>query len=162
MILQLIFHCAKKFHEWDFNKQHLDAFVRNGYLSQVEIDQISTIDLQDRFKHNENCPVSFVEIQADDPSCTCLHSPYKNITDKWTMFNAFQYVMYNRPTKSNKTNHSSISQQHYYLFLYQIVLTRILMIVEFDWDLAQLDRYKQYIYLTIETLFSTTLIVYFR
>ena len=44
---------------------------------------------------------------------------------------------------SDQTNHSFKWRNYYYLIFYQTVFNTFLMIVEFNWDLAQLTRDKQ-------------------
>lgn len=157
-LVSMIFHPSKTFHGWNLNRQHLNAFVRIGYLTQSKLDQITIIDLQDRFKqwynqtfpHLHNCPAissfSSSEIQVDDPSCSCQHRPYKQTNDKWNLSHAFQRVFRLRFHKLNRNDFSNAHCYEYHMVtLYHDIYKTMMLLVVFKWNLRSIALYREYI-----------------
>ncbi len=95
-IVDTIFHPSKTFSSWGDGENQL--------FQSIPITSLNFINVQDRFKdwynntyeHDENCYMTSFNDIADHPDCTCIHRPYKNSEEKWSLqkaiaiiFNAF-------------------------------------------------------------------------
>ena len=132
LLLRKIFHSTKPIFIWNRNKLDLDIFVTKGYLSAADIEGSTLVTLSypfqqwynKSFPHAHYCPV-LSEYEADDPSCTCLFRPYKNITDTWTLENAVQYTFNELLSKTKATSTASCRYEFSYSIHYCLAMTKL-------------------------------------
>lgn len=95
-LFQVILHPDKLILAWGDIVDELMPFVDYDLLSASLLRNITTIDVQSRFKvwYNDksphHCPLA---PSADDhATCTCSHRPVKNLNDKWSLQKAIAHL----------------------------------------------------------------------
>ena len=95
-LFKVILHPDKSILAWGDVVDELMMFIDCGLFSASLLRNITTIDVQSRFKvwYNDkfphHCPLA---PSADDHvTCTCSHRPVKNLNDQWSLQKAIAYL----------------------------------------------------------------------
>lgn len=95
-LFKAIFQPNKLFLGWGDIIDELTSFIDYGLFSSSLLKDITTIDVQARFKvwYNDNYPHNcHLSPSVDDHiTCICSHRPVKNLNDKWSLQKAIAYL----------------------------------------------------------------------
>lgn len=95
-LFKVIFQSDKLILAWGDLIDELIPFIDYGLFSSNLVDNITTIDVQTRFKmwYNQMYPHRcHLSPSVDDHiTCLCSHRPVKNLNDQWSLQKAIAYV----------------------------------------------------------------------
>ena len=95
-LFKMIFRPDKLILAWGDIVDELMAFIDYGLFSSGSVRNITTIDVQSRFKvwYNEKYPhrCQLSPSVGDQITCTCSHRPVKNLNDKWSLQKAIAHL----------------------------------------------------------------------
>jgi hypothetical protein len=99
-LVKIIFHPSKKLLVWGNGQQELSKFQIYHLFQSMTLYSLDFIHVQERFKnwyndtypHESNCPMAKFQDTTDDPTCICVHRPYKKTNELWALQVAVAHV----------------------------------------------------------------------
>jgi len=167
-LFKVIFQSSNLIYVWGDFIFELTHFLHCGLFSSTMLNQVNTMNVQLRFKQWYNqvflhrCGLP--SVSDDHQLCTCFYRPVKHKNNQWSLQKAIAYTFHEfldkRRTKSNWSRRLSsnsmqqysmlneqIKQLHEHLILYAVndclAVTKLLMVIEFNWTKAQLHQYNE-------------------
>ena len=129
---------------------------------------MNTIDVQHHFKQWYNTifkhSCGLQPFDDDHILCTCSYRPVKDKNNKWSLQKAIAYTfnefLDKRRTKSNWTRHLDLANVPHFFVLTKtqkkvceeliqyavndcLAVTKLIMVLKFDWSKEQLQQYNQ-------------------
>lgn len=167
-LLKVILKSPHLIFSWGDAISELTNFIPCGLFPSNTIQQMNTIDIQHHFKEWYNKTFihdcDLLPFEDDNLSCTCSHRPVKNKNDKWSLQKAIAYTfkefLDKSRTKNNWSRHLDLKNIHQlsvmtkkennvreHLILYAVndclAVTKLLMVLEFEWTKEQLQQYHE-------------------